>query len=177
MFRRGMRRRRPRMVAPIVSQKHQLNIDQSYAGSDANVLIELYNVVGTDVLETGNNLHVGKKVFSVDVSINYVNSSPSTQGTYSWALIHLRQDQSIGTLFGTPATQWSVLGASNGRNQVIKSFMGVHGTEDANSVRYNMHIKIPKMWHRLRDGDSLVLVYNGSEGGTLSIGYRYKDYS
>jgi len=165
------------MRAPIVSLKHQANSTVSYVGTNVSNIIEIYKSVGRDVAEIGQNIQVGKKVFSVDVSVNFITDSPSATGNFSWMLVHLRTGQTTADLFGPTASEWSSIGISNGRNQVIKSYMGVNGTEDSSAIRYNVHIKIPKMWHRLREGDSLELVYNGSSAGVLSIGFRYKDYS
>ncbi len=177
MFRRGRPRRRMSMRAPIVTKKRQFNFITSYVGGLANDITTLYTGLDTDQLEGSVGVHLGKKVYSVDVSVNFITSSPSEGNDYSWMLVHLRQDQVVGTLFGTPASSWSTIGNSPGKNQVIKSYMGVHGTEDSSSVKYNVHIKIPKMWHRIREGDSLQLVYNGDAAGTLNIGFRFKTYS
>ena len=93
-------------------------------------------------------------------------------------LIHLRSDQDISTLIAANrAAGWSEIGVSIGRNQVIKSFMGLFATEDAGPYKSNQHIKIPKQWHRIREGDKLVLVWNSDAACTYSNGFRYKDYS
>ena len=165
------------MRAPIVSQKFQRNEDITYVGANANNIYELYEAVATSTPESGINIHYAKKVFSINLSVNFLSGTSNEGSTYSWMVVHLRADQVIGTLFGSPASTWSTIGNSPGRNQVIKSFMGVVGTEDAGSVRYNNHIPIPKMWHRLREGDKLSLVFNASEAGTLSIGSRFKAFS
>jgi len=177
MFRRRMRMPRRRMQAPIVSKKVQRNENISYAGTDVNNEFEVYQGVDAGAGVTQQDIPIGHKVYSIDVSVNFISVDSSTSTVFSWAIFHLRQDQVINTLFGTPATEWSNLGASSGRNQVFKSFMGIVGTEDAGSVRYNTHIKIPKQWHRIREGDRCVIVFNAPQAGTLSIGTRYKHYS
>ena len=93
-------------------------------------------------------------------------------------LVCLRNGQTIATLFaGTKAADWSVIGLSNSRNQVIKSFTGIVGTEDAGAIRYNVHIPIPKMFQRIREGDQWVLVWNSFSPGPLTTAFRYKDFS
>ncbi len=120
---------------------------------------------------------MGKKVFSVDVSVNFVNGSATEAGVYSWMLLKLRAGQSIvGEFAATDASSWSNIGLSNARNQIIKSFMGVMGTEDGVAVRNNFHIPIPRLMQRVREGDQLLLVFNADLGGPLHIGSRYKSY-
>ena len=165
------------MRAPIVSQKQQKNEDVSYLGAGANHIYTLYSAVDINTAESVENIHYSKKVFRVHVSVNYISGSSAESSTYSWMIVHLRADQVVGTLFGTPASQWSVIGQSPGRNQIVKSFMGIVGTEDAGSLRQSQSVKIPKMWHRLREGDQLLLVFNADQPGTLSIGSRFKAFS
>ncbi len=176
MPRRFQRRRA--MLAPIVSYKHQKSTPLSYLGGGANNFDLLYlggapgADASVDVVPSGN------KVYSVDVSVNYISGSGSISSTFSWMIVHLRDDQSVGTMFAqSDASNWSVIGLVKGRNQVIKSYMGIVGTEDAGSSRANIHIKIPKQWHRVREGDQLYIVFNAQEAGTLNTGFRYKSYS
>ncbi len=166
------------MRAPIVSYKHQKEEATSYVGGDASNITALYFGAAPGTIGTQDVIGAGHKVYSVDVSVNFVSGTGSITSEYNWMLVHLRQDQDIATLFAAvkPA-DWTNIGLSNGRNQVIKSFIGLVGTEDAGPLKQNLHIKIPKLWHRVREGDQLVLVFNATAAGSLVIGYRYKDYS
>jgi len=166
------------MRAPIVSYKHQAGTNLTYIGGAANNF-DLLFLGGAPGSEQGiSDVAAGHKVYSVDVSVNFVSASGAVSTTYSWMLVRIRDDQSVGTLFGTTdASNWSTIGLSKGRNQVIKSFMGVVGTEDAGSAKYNLHIKIPKPFQRVREGDQLYIVFNAADAGTLATGFRYKDYS
>ena len=178
MFRRAGRRRRPPMRAPIVTYKHQKNEDITYVGGNANNETILYTGLPPGNLSLVNGVPAGHKVFSVDVSVNALAPDNNTTGTFSWMLIHLRADQSVATLINpSRASGWSEIGLSVGRNQVIKSYMGLYGTDDAGPYRSNVHIKIPKLWHRVREGDQLILVWNSDAATTFSVGFRYKDYS
>ncbi len=178
-FYRGSRRMRRRMIPPLVSYKHQENKVLSYTGALANDQFVLYfgGPPGVEPAQP-NVVPAGHRVSTVDVSVNFSATSASTTGDYSWMLVKLRQDQLVNTLFGaTGAAQWSTIGLSNGRNQVIKSYMGVYGTEDSTPIRYNVRIKIPASMQRVREGDQLVLVFNAGDAGTYHVGFRYKDYS
>ncbi len=177
-FRQKFRgRMRPRMVSPIVSFKHQRNETVSYLGSNANNIYTIYTGVQSGTGSGPQTVPVGEKVYSVDVSVNFIPATASAGSDYSWMLVHYRSDQDQNVLFSTPHSSWSSIGLSNARNQVVKSFMGVTGSEDSTSARYNIHIRIPKMWHRMREGDLLLLTFNAAEAGILSIGTRYKSYS
>ena len=171
-------RRMRRMLPPIVSYKHQVAESVSYAGLDANQQTVLYFGQPPVTPSGGNLVPAGHKVYSVDVSVNFVSGDQNTTGTYSWMLCYMRQDQQVNIIFAAVgAANWSVIGLSNARNQVIKSYMGIVGTEDAGPIRQNVHIKIPKIYQRVREGDQLILVFNADAAGTYSTGFRYKDYS
>ncbi len=173
-------RRRPsrRMAAPIVSYKHQASTAVTYGGTDANNITFIMLGGAPNSEQSGINVSAGHKVYSVDLSVSYSLTAGSGTSTFSWMLVHLRDDQNIGSLFAASgASNWSTIGVSKGRNQVIKSFTGIVGSEDAGPRLYNLHIKIPKQWHRIREGDALVIVFNADEIGSLLTAHRYKDYS
>ncbi len=177
MFRRGMRRMRP-MRAPIVSYKHQREEDITYIGTVANNEYLVYQGSAPGGISSPQDVPAGNKVYSVDVSLNFTHTSGSGTTRYTWMLVHLRADQQIGFLFAsTDASNWSNIGLSKGRNQVIKSYLGIVGTEDAGPKLYNVHIKIPKMWHRVREGDELRIVFNATDPGSLITGTRFKSFS
>ncbi len=165
------------MKAPIVSYKHQRNETVSYVGTSLNNTFTVLSGVGPGEAESPNQAAAGHHVYSMDVSVNFVTSSGTGSGDYSWFLVHLRSDQTLASMFPTPSSEWTTIGISKNRNQVIKSYMGVVGSEDGGIVRQNPHIKIPRIFQRIREGDVILLVFNGAEAGTLSIGARYKTYS
>ncbi len=170
--------RRPMMRAPIVSYKHQRQTALTYIGGGANQVITLYTGTGPGSVGTVGLVPAGNKVYSCDVSVNFIPSSAGNSGTINWMLVHMRSDQDESTLFApTSAADWTNIGLSVARNQVIKSFLSLVGTNDAGPRIWNMHIKIPKQWHRVREGDRLIIIFDCDEAGPLAIGTRYKSYS
>ena len=173
----GMRRRRT-IRAPIVSYKHQRAEDVTYVGAGSNHQFNIINVIGPGEPSTPTDVAAGHKVYGVNISLNFIHPSGSGTDTPKWMVVYLRADQSIATLFAaTNAADWSNIGLSNARNQVIKSFMSVIGTEDSGPRIYNIRVKLPRIYQRLREGDRLVIIFNAVTAGPLSIGVRYKEFS
>ena len=170
---RHFRRMRPRTI--VQSVKNQFQTDQSILD---NVLIQDFvataTEVGTPTKVTGKEVPVGAIVKSLFISVNFVSGSSNETGNFEWCLMKLREGQSVVTLITNP--NWTNIGLGSGRNQVIKSFMAIFGTEDAGSIRYNLQIKIPRLYQRMRSGDSFVLALQSSAAGSLSTGARYKYY-
>ncbi len=173
-----MRRFRRPMRAPIVTFKHQRNEDTSYLGAGANNQFNVWLGGAPGEQVTPLTVPAGRKVYSINVSLNFIHPSGSGTDVISWMLVHLRDGQLISTCFAaTGASEWTNIGLSNCRNQVVKSFMALLGTEDSGPCSYNVHIKIPKIFQRVREGDIMAIVFNAVEPGPLSIGIRYKDFS
>ncbi len=176
--RSGMRRAR-RSSGITQSVKLQRKETSTYVGGNANVVYQIN--IGKELADvTSNQIDnpVGSKVFGFDISVNFISSTGGQTGTFEWFVWKARTSQSTAGVFADPkGADWSELGLSAGRNQIIKSFMGIYGTEDASAVRYNMHIKVPKLMQRTRLNDVITLVFNASDAGTLSIGSRYKYYT
>jgi len=179
MFRRGRRMmRRPMMRAPIVSYKHQRNENTTYVGALANNQYNVYVGVEPGQVNTPQGVAAGNKVYSVNISLNFIHPNAMGTDTPSWMLVYLRDGQTIPSCFAaTAASEWSNIGLSNCRNQVIKSYMSLVGTEDAGPKVWNVHIKIPKIYQRVRQGDALVIIFTASDSGPLSIGTRFKSFS
>ena len=180
MFRRsGMRRFRRKSSGITQSTKLQREEKVSYIGGNANnVYIVATGKELPDVTVNGTDVPVGAKIFSTEVSVNYITSGGGTTGSFEWFLWKARAGQDTTECFADPAgANWTTIGLSGCRNQIIKSYMGVYGTEDSSAVRYNVHPKIPKSMQRTRLGDQLLVVFNADQAGTLSIGTRYKYYT
>ncbi len=176
-FSRSFRRRRT-MAAPIVSYKHQASENITYAGLNANNNVFLFSGIAPGAEISPTTVAAGNKVYGVNVSVNFTTNTGTEGSTYSWMLVYFRQGQNLSSNFpGSESSNWSTIGLNNTRNQVIKSFMGVVGTEDGGLLRQNIRIKLPKMYQRIREGDTLNLVFNAAEAGTLSTGFRYKSFS
>ncbi len=177
-FRRMRRSFRRPMRAPIVSYKHQQQADLTYTGAVANQEYDLYTGVTPGAAAGVSIVPAGNKVYSVNITVNFIHTNQMGTTRLNWMLVHLRTDQTVAGLFaGTDAPNWSNIGLSNGRNQVIKSYVTTAGTEDAGPKQWNVHIKIPKMWHRIREGDVLKVVFSATDTGTLIIGSRFKSFS
>ncbi len=175
-FRRRTMRRRT-MSAPIVSYKHQATTDTTYTGANANTAHRLYIGTSPGSEATPISVPAGHKVYSVDVVVSFIHGEGTGDTNMSWMLTKLRADQNVSGLFDSTASNWSSIGNSLARNQVIKSYMGQAGTEDAGPKTWNIHIKIPKIFQRVREGDTLDITFNASDTGSLRLAHRYKDYS
>ncbi len=178
-FRQRMSRNyRPRM-AIVQSFKQQREETVSYAGLNANnQYVVVFGVAADALANDRKNVPVGAKVSSVFITVDFVSATGGATGTFSWMYTCLRAGQAIGTEFAaTDASNWSNVGLSNARNQVIKSFTGIFGTEDAGVVRYNFQMKLPKHCQRIRQGDNHTITFNANNSGTLKIATRYKYYT
>ncbi len=177
-FRRRMSRRMAPMRAPIVSYKHQATTDTSYTGASANSVHRLYLGTSPGSEDTPLTVSAGSKVYSVDVVVSFIHGENMGDTNMSWMLTKLRTDQVVSSLFDSSgASNWTTIGLSNGRNQVIKSYMGQAGSEDAGPKAWVVHIKIPKIYQRVREGDTLDITFNATDTGSLRIAHRYKSYS
>ena len=174
--RRMLRRSRP-MRAPIVSFKHQHAQLISYLGGNVNNIFTINVGSSQAVPISPNTTPLGQKQYSVDLTVTFVNGSANAATDYSWMLVHLRADQTIAGLFPGISSNWTQIGLSDGKNQVIHSEMGTLTTEDGSPYTFKKHIKLPKQWHRMRVGDQLVVVWNSDQGGTINQGARFKTYS
>ncbi len=170
--------RRMVMRAPIVSYKHQQQADLTYAGAQANLNYLVYQGGAPGAAATVSSVPAGNKVYGINVSVNFIHASGTGSTRINWMLSHLRSGQTVDGDFGiTDASNWSNIGLSKVRNQVVKSFVAVAGTEDAGGKIWNMRIKIPKMWQRVREGDELTVTFNATDTGTLIIATRFKSFS
>ncbi len=175
MFRRSGSRRMRRRMNPIQSVKNQLATKQSLLGATLEQIFIAQTVdVGSPTKVTGREVPTGASIYSIDVSVNFVSSTGGITGNFDWVLIKTREGQGVVSLITSP--DWTDIGLANGRNQVIKSYMTIYGTEDAGSVKYNLHIKIPRIYQRMRAGDNFVIALEASDAGSLAVGARYKYY-
>ena len=174
MFRR---RRRRVMSSPVVSQKHQHSQNQSYIGTSANLEFLIVEVGLQGIATSPSKVQNGTKIYNIFVSVSAIRDSSTDGSTYSWMLVKLRNGQTIDDIAAVDASNWSNVGNSMIKNQIFHTEMGIFGTEDAGSVRYNRIIKIPKIYQRQREGDSFVLVFNSLEPAVVSLGARFKSFN
>jgi len=171
-------RRQMVMRAPIVSYKHQQQADITYAGAQANLIYDVY-IGGAPGIAAGVAIvPAGNKVYGINVSVNFVQTSSSGNTRINWFMTHLRSGQTVdGEFAASDASNWSNIGLSKARNQVVKSFLSVVGSNDAGPKTWNIRIKLPKMWQRVREGDQLQITFNGAEAGLLVVATRFKSFS
>ena len=162
-------------MTPIQSIKNQRStVTTAVPNTNIQDFVGLATEVGSQTKIIGNEITVGASVYSMDISVNFVSIDNNETGVFEWVFMKLRQGQSVIDLITTP--NWTDIGLSNGRNQVIKSYQAIYATNDAGAIRYNVHIKIPKIYQRMRAGDSFVIVSRSDGAGTLLTGARYKFY-
>ena len=173
---RRMRRRRRSSMNITQSNKVQFAIPVTYIGGGANNndVVSLGVAIGTDpVLVT--NTPVGAKIFRVHVGVSFVSADNNVTGIWSFMLIKLRKGQTVADEFATiNASQWSNIGNSSARNQVIASYTGIVASNDAMALNFGKSIKIPDIYQRTREGDQLILVFTADLAGTLQTSFRYK---
>ncbi len=155
--------------------KNQFNTDVTAAAATTAEFSVLNSVdVGAATKVTGIEVPAGARVFSVDISVNFNHTTSGEVGTLSYFYGIARSGQSPSTDF--PAPQWTAIGLSNLRNQIIFSRMIVVGDEAGMGLRDNVNIKIPKIYQRIRDGDLHFIKIFNQLGGAMSIGQRYIYY-
>ncbi len=124
---------------------------------------------GTKIL--GTETPVGAKVFRIFVSINAITDSGAGNTRIEWNLQMVRSGQVAVD------TNWSTIGLSSQRNQIIHSEIAQVGTEDAGPYRFNRSIKIPRVYNRIRDGDRILVNFKSvTNPVNLVVAFRYKYY-
>ncbi len=149
----------------------------SYVGAGLN---NDYNVaIGVPVGDTTTtvNLPTGAKIFNVHVVVKFISSTGGDNVGGSWMITKMRKGQTIATEFGAPnGSDWSNIGLSSARNQVIQSYTFLAGTQDAGPYLFDRNVKIPKIYQRLREGDTIIITFNADVVGTLLVATRFKYY-
>ncbi len=161
---------------PVQSVKNQRNTTSSILANTNQVTFVTQTIEVRNATKiTGLEVPTGSTIYSIYIEWNFVSGSASATGTVDWVLVKLRSGQDFATLFTTP--NWTDLGLSDGRNQILLSHSDIFGTEDAGPIRYKKRVKIPKIYQRQRAGDQFAIVSNSSEVGTLSVNVLYKYFN
>ncbi len=147
---RRFTRRRSTVTNPIQSYK-QITVDGPASRAAATNIIHTI-VQGTDdysgPLAGNNQVPTGAHISSVLVMLAFTNLVSVS------ALVHLHlQCFRSGSGVVTPG----VVGGNALRNQVIATRMFFIGKDQNNNLMYQ--IKIPKIYQRIREGDSFALIY------------------
>ncbi len=164
-------RGRPRMVAPIVSDKKFFETGISVPANTRN---DFDVFQGVDIPALLNDIKVGTKVYKfIYFIVTAASTSGAVGGTIQWYFCKRRSAQSTAE-FPEP----EALSGSNVRNQIFKSGLSVFGSEDGMPARvHSGQLKIPKTMHRTREGDVLAFVCKPTVAIGLEIKAVYKVYS
>ncbi len=168
--RRGMSR--PRMVAPIVSDKLYFQTGISIlAGVKTEIVI---NQVKRTVTLT-NDIATGTKVYKfIYLIITCLSPDGASAGSIAWYVGRRRAGQAFNE-FPRPGA----LVGSTVRNQIIKSGLASYGTHDGGAIFVHKGaLKIPKIYHRSREGDVTFIALEpiGAAGAEIEVQICYKVY-
>ena len=146
---------------------------QSDVPSTKNVFNLVLGIPPNTARTTGNECTAGAHIFSMDVYVNAITPSASNETNFNYYIAFRRQGQASSAL---PEADFSDIGLSNMRNQIIFSDLNQLGTEDAGPLRRKHHIKIPQMYQRVREGDQWDLIYGHTDAVETNLGFRAKCY-
>lgn len=155
------------------SLKMQHGRAQSDVPAQDNLFNLLIGIAPQETRTTGNQVSAGSHVFSMDVYVNALVPSGSGNTTFNYYIAFRRQGQSSTAL---PDADFSSIGLSLLRNQIIFSDLNQIGTEDAGPMKRKIHIRVPKLYQRVREGDQWDLVYGHSDAIETNLGFRAKAY-
>ena len=168
------RRRRRMSVASVTSLKNQHGRKQNTVPGTKNFISVMTAIPPGEARTLGSQVPAGAHVYSVACDLNWIHGSGSGAGSLDWYFIFMRAGQEIAD---APTADWSDIGLSNLRNQIIYSELNEIGTEDAGAVKRRVRIKVPKLYQRVREGDVWRLVYDNSDTVEENIGFRFKSFT
>jgi len=159
---------------PVKRTKNQTNTDQSIlAGASVGIVIALGVKPTGDVKVTGNEVTAGSIIKQVSC---YVNVTPPTAAVDSLQY-YIAMQRNGQDFINQLQPDFTSIGLSANRNQVIWSDMDQTGSGEGPTVRKKFRLKIPKIYQRLREGDALLFVIKSAQGSETSIGFRYQWYN
>lgn len=126
-----------------------------------------------DIGFTNTAIPTGSQVYRIRVVINARGAGGSASGDIQWYLAKLRSGQTAAS-FPAP----NALGGSAVRNQVFHNQHSMYATEDGHPYHFDRWLKIPKIYHRVRDGDQFFVKVNnpGTSSMDFSLHVEYKAY-
>ncbi len=162
---------RPRLVAPIVSKKIFFQTGQTIIGGTKTEILVNQTV---NVPALSNDVTTGSKIYKfIYAIITAVSVSSAASGVVNWYFAKRRFGQSFGDF-----PQPSALVDTKVRNQIIKSGLVPYGTEDGGAVYVHRGpLKIPKIYHRNRDGDVQFFAIRPTTDVEISVQICYKEYT
>lgn len=168
------RRRRQTRGTIIQSVKNQHNVTISAVGGATNNFpIATAVDVGVATKITGQEVPTGAIVTSLILWVQCDSSSGGVSGEVTWYIAKRRGGQVNADL---PIPDFTAMGLSDLRNQIIHSDTSLYGTQDAGPYRFKMLVRIPKLYHRMRSGDQLVIRIASSVATSMKVAFIYKYY-
>jgi len=156
------------------SLKVQHGRSQSDVPNSKNTFALLRTVGVGEARVTGDQVQPGSHIFRMNVYINALVPSGSGNTNFDYYIVFRRSGQTSANL---PEADFSSIGLSTLRNQIIFSDLNQIGTEDAGPMKRKISIKVPKMYQRIREGDLWDLVYGHSAAVETNLGFRAKSFS
>jgi len=166
-------KRRP-MSRPMVKLKNQHDFKASITVGNKNAFILMTAIPPGGARVLASEVPAGNHVYRYNLNINAIIASGSGQGKFDCYVAFLRAGQTVSDL---PDSDWSSIGLSNLRNQIIWSKLNQMGSEDAGPVKIVISIPVPKLYRRIREGDSAVLIFGNSDAIEINFGVRFSSFS
>ncbi len=150
VYRRNRRRFRP-ALRPIIQSYKQVTVDGPASRAAATTIFHNL-VVGTDNYTgpsaANNEVPTGAKVFGILILASFTNLVSVS------ALLHFNVFcNRSGGIFPIPGA----VGGDANRNKIIYTDMKFLSKDQNNNVR--LFIKIPRIYQRIREGDSITIMY------------------
>ncbi len=174
MVMRRRMRRAPTAVYP-VKTKNQHSLKQNTTIGTKNSWTILFGTgVGASRVAI-TDVAAGNHVYRLTFNINAIHPSGSGSGNFDFYICYMRHGQVINTDF--PSADWSDIGLSKVRNQIFYSEQNQLGTEDGGRYTRKFSVKVPKLCQRIREGDSIRLIWDNSETLNTNFGVRFSSFS
>ena len=170
--------RRMRRMAPIaypVKTKNQISLKESSIAGTKHRFDLVTSLAPGEQRTLSGQVQAGDHVYRINLSVNATIASSAGNTDFDFYVACIRSGQTLGTL---PSADWSDIGLSNLRNQIIYSEQNQIGSEDAGPLKRKISIKIPKIYQRIRQGDFIMFVYdNPGDDVQVNLGARYSSFS
>ncbi len=156
--------------------KNQLSLkDTSLQGTKH--IFDVVSIIALGTARTASGqIHSGDKVYRLNFSVNAKMASQNDSTDFDFYIALFRAGQTVGATF--PTADWSDIGLSTVRNQIFFSEQNQIGTDDAGPLKRRFSVKVPKIYQRLRDGDSIKLIYDNVGGNIqVNLGCRYSSFT
>ncbi len=168
------RRRRRMNRNPGVKLKNQHNFKASITVGPKNAYVLMAAIPPGAARVTGDQVPAGNHVYRYNLNLNAIHPTGSGSGNLDLYVAFLRAGQTTADL---PDADWSAIGLSTLRNQIIWSELNQIGSEDAGPYKRKVSIPVPKLYQRVREGDQAVLIWGNSQTIEINYGVRFSSFS